>query len=233
MSTTETTTETSMRAEDSSGVLVPTDSPSLKVARGIDFHSDPFVDDDSWAQPPRAADRRLKFAAVALGLALVSIGGFAAGAKVQKSRASTTGAGAGGAAGFGGRGAGGAGFPAGAFPGGGTFGGGRNRPTTGTVSKVDGNVITLTKADGTEVTVTLSSDASIGRRTTEAATAIVAGERISVTGATAEDGSIAATGATVGDLEVTVAPGTGTGSGTDNSAATPTTPADLGGLLPK
>jgi hypothetical protein len=41
----------------------------------LNFSDSPFVDDDSWAEPPRAADRRLRIAAIVLGLGVVAIAG--------------------------------------------------------------------------------------------------------------------------------------------------------------
>ncbi len=190
----------------------------------LNFSDSPFVDDDSWAEPPRAADRRLQIAAVALGLGVVALTFFTLGARVGKSRAAATPV-AGGLGGLGGRGAGGFG---GGAPGG--FGG-RSRallPTVGKVTKVDGNTITMLSADGSTVTVNLADDTSIGRRKTQSAKNIAVGDEISVRGATGDDGSITATAATVGDVEPSAIPtgagtsgggfgnGTGVGAGAQN-----------------
>ena len=181
------------------------DVPATSNASLLNFSDSPFVDDDSWAEPPRAADRRLQIAAVLLGLGVVAMGFFTLGARMGKSRAATPAVGAGV---FGGRGAGGF---AGAGGGGGF--GGRSRallPTVGKVTKVDGNTITMTSSDGTIVLFTLADDTSIGRRKKQGAKNIAVGDEISVRGATAADGSITATVATVGDVEPSLNPTAGT-----------------------
>jgi hypothetical protein len=174
----------------------------------LSFSDSPFLDDDSWAQAPRAADRRLQIAAIALGLGVVALTFFAIGARIGKSRATATAPGA-----FGARGAGGFGG-IGATPGG--FGG-RARsflPTTGKVTKIDGNTITLTTTEGATVLVNLADDTSIGRRKIQPAKDITVGDEISVRGVTGDDGTISATAATLGDLEPSLIP-----SGANTSAA--------------
>jgi hypothetical protein len=168
----------------------------------LSFSDSPFLDDDSWAQAPRAADRRLQIAAVVLAFGVVALTFFAFGARIGKSRAaaSATPPGA-----FGARGAGGFGGIGGASGG---FGG-RARsflPTTGKVTKIDGNTITLSTADGAVVMVNLADDTSIGRRKIQRAKDISVGDEISVRGVTGDDGSISATAATLGDLEPSLVP---------------------------
>jgi hypothetical protein len=175
----------------------------------LNFSDSPFVDDDSWAEPPRAADRRLRIAAIVLGLGVVAIAFFILGARIAKSRVVTPVAGA-----FGGRAAGG-------FGGAGLGFGGRSRaaqPTIGKVTKVDGNTVTMTNTDGTTVIVNLAEDTSIGRRKTQPAKNIKIGDEISVRGVTGDDGAIAATAATVGDIEPSANPAgaLGLGSGVGN-----------------
>jgi hypothetical protein len=192
----------------------------------LNFSDSPFVDDDSWAEPPRAADRRLQIAAVLLGLGVVAIGFFTLGARIGKSRAATPTVGPGA---FGGRGAGGFGGAAGAG-----FGG-RSRallPTIGKVTKVDGNIITMTSADGTTVVVNLADDTSIGRRKTQDAKNIAVGDDISVRGATADDGSITATAATVGDVEPSVLPAAGLGVGIAGGVVSPSSVTSASGVAP-
>jgi Domain of unknown function (DUF5666) len=212
----------------------------------FNFSDSPFVDDDSWAEPPRAADRRLQIAAVMLGLGVMAIGFFTLGAKMGKNSAATPTAGPGA---LGGRGAGfgGAGF-GGAGAGGGGFGG-RARallPTIGKVTNIDGSTITMTSTDGTTVVVTLAEDTSIGRRKKQGVKNIAVGDDISVRGATAEDGSITATAATVGDVEPSAVPaagaigaggargagGAGGVSGADGSAVADPAQSGVGGVTP-
>jgi Domain of unknown function (DUF5666) len=211
----------------------------------LNFSDSPFVDDDSWAEPPRAADRRLQIAAVMLGLGVMAIGFFTLGANMGKNSAATPTAGPGAlggrGAGFGGTGLGGAGGA-----GGGGFGG-RTRallPTIGKVTNIDGNTITMTSADGTTVVVTLAEDTSIGRRKKQGAKNIAVGDDISVRGATAEDGSITATAATVGDVEPSAVPAAGAigaggtggaggvGRGADGSAVADPAQSGVGGVTP-
>jgi hypothetical protein len=230
-----------------------------RAASLLNFSESPFVDDDSWAEPPRAADRRLQIAAVLLGLGVVAVTFFTIGANVGKNRAASPVAGLGA---FGGRGAGGFGGLGGGIGG---AAGGRARaflPTVGKVTKVDGKTITMTTSEGTSVVVNLAEDTSIGRRTTKKANDIAVGDEISVRGTTGDDGVLAATAATVGDVEPSVlpvgaaggpggvglpalpsdaSPGVGLGSGTASAVttpdlaaepSTPTTTPTLGGLLP-
>jgi hypothetical protein len=97
------------------------------------------VDDDSWATPRPAADRRLKIIASGFAIALVALGGFTLGAKVGKDRATTTapagglglGLGRGGLGGLGGGGLGTGGLGAGGLGAGGLGGGGQNAGQNG------------------------------------------------------------------------------------------------------
>jgi hypothetical protein len=213
----------SMFTEDS---LVDSDVARSASQSILSFSDSPFLDDDSWAQAPRAADRRLQIAVVVLGLGVVALTFFAIGARIGKSRAadSTNPSGV-----FGARGAGGFGG-IGGVPGG--FGG-RARsflPTTGKVTKIDGSTITLTSTDGAIVVVNLADDTSIGRRKNQRAKDITVGDEISVRGETGDDGSISATAATVGDLEPSLIPSTanspaaGGVSGLGGAAASPVEP---------
>jgi Domain of unknown function (DUF5666) len=179
------------------------DSSAANTEALLNFSDSPFVDDDSWAEPPRAADRRLQIAAVALGLGVVALTFFTIGAKVGKGRAATPAVGLG--AGFGGRGAGGIGGIGGAGA-----GAGRARsllPTIGKVTKIDESTITMIGSDGTTVIVNLAEDTSIGRRKTQRPKDISVGDEISVRGATGDDGAITATALTVGDVEPSIIPG--------------------------
>ena len=137
----------------------------------LSFSDSPFLDDDSWAEPPRAADRRLKIAAAALGLSVLALTFFTLGAKLGKSR-------------------------------------------------------------GTTVVVLLAGDTSVGRRKKQTAKNIAVGDEISVRGVTGDDGSIAATAATVGDIEIAAVP-TGIASGAGQLGVDPLTPAqaDVGSAV--
>lgn len=97
------------------------------------------------------------------------------------------------------------------------YGNGKCHYDSGTVTKVNGNSITMVSADDSTIMVSLGDETSIGRRKTQAAKSIVVGDQISVRGVTGDDGSIAVTAATLGDVEPSAIPagliGGATGTG--------------------
>ena len=69
--------------------------------------------------------------------------------------------------------------------------------TVGTVSKVDGNVVTLTTAQGTTVNVQLSPDTTIEKTVTGSAADLKDGVSVTVSGQRGADGAVTASSITV------------------------------------
>jgi len=67
------------------------------------------------------------------------------------------------------------------------------RGTAGTVSKIENGVITLTARDGSTIRVITSASTTVQKTGTVTLNDIVAGESVSVTGETQQDGSVKAT----------------------------------------
>ena len=214
--------------------------PSESAPSALGFTPDEFIEDDAWAKPRPKGNRRLVVSATVLSALLLSLGAFSLGAKLGKSNATTSnplaalrsrfgGGGGGGAFGGAGGGNGGGGTNTNSALGallGDTSGSGAAAPVEGTVTKVEGRVITITQADGSTVTVTVANTAAIGRRTTKSFADIKAGDAISVVGDTDSAGNVAANSVTLGDLEATT-----TDASTASTTPPPSTGANLGGLL--
>lgn len=79
------------------------------------------------------------------------------------------------------------GMTQGDFPTGGGFGGG----TSGEITAIDGDVVTLTLEDGTTVTVTASSDTTY--TVTGSLTDLAVGDTVTAVGETDDDGNVTAT----------------------------------------
>ncbi len=169
------------------------DEVSVRQLTDVDLSEDPFADDLA-EQLQAAAPRRwaTRTTLVLAGLVLL-VGGFVAGAQVQKQWGGT---GTASTAGAGGRGTGfpqaGASFPAGLFgrgqgTGGTTTGG---NSTTGTVKLVDGTTVYITTAAGQ--TVIVKTDGSTTVETPGALSNLTAGSTVTVQGTTASDGSVTA-----------------------------------------
>jgi hypothetical protein len=168
------------------------DEVSVSPLSDVDLSEDPFADDLS-EQLQAAAPRRwaTRTTLILAGLVLL-VGGFVAGAQVQKQWGGT---GSSAATGTGNRGTGfpqaGASFPAGAFggrgQGTGTTGG---NSTTGTVKLVDGTTVYITTASGQ--TVIVKTDGSTTVETPGALSNLTAGSTVTVQGTTGSDGSVTA-----------------------------------------
>src|SRR6476661_7433106 len=111
--------------------------------------------------------------------------------------------GAGGGAGAQGSGGGGGFFGGGGGAGtggqGGAAGAGARRGATGTVTKVDGNTITMTDQQGKTVTVNLANDTPIVKTALGTTSDIKTGTRILVTGTRSGD-NVSATQITIADM---------------------------------
>ncbi len=172
------------------------DAPGSKnVQREDDMHvaddptmhldDDPFGDDLSEQLAARAPRRLANRATVYLAGAVLLIGGFVAGAQVEKNFGHLP-------------------TPAGAFPtafpsgfrgGAGGFGGGGNggggNATTGTVKFVDGTTVYITTANGDTVVVKTDSNTTVTQPGTVKDLSV--GAKVTVTGQTGSDGSVTAT----------------------------------------
>jgi hypothetical protein len=177
----------------------PVVDPAAPDSAGDGSGSEWAPDDGLGVELARAEPRRWwNRATLWLGAALLLVGGFAAGAQVQKSYGPGTGGGTGpvrGAGQFGGR-TGSSGADAGTGgPGGATAGPGAARSaTTGTVKLVDGSTLYVQTESGAVVTVRTSGGTAVqvpGRLGD-----FKAGERVNVDGVVGSDGTVTATSVT-------------------------------------
>lgn len=159
---------------------------------------DPFKDDLSQQLAAREPTRWANRATAILAGVVLLVGGFVAGAQVEKNfgHVGTTSGGTGNGAanaaqggyfpGGGGNGGGGAG-------GGGNGGGGTGGGTTGTVKFVDGTTVYITTSDGSVVTV--KTDGSTAIQVSQPGTVkdLPVGSTVTVSGQTASDGTMTAT----------------------------------------
>ena len=167
---------------------IPTSSGGGVGAAGADGS-------DAWPTAGPAKGLRIRLPIAIACLAVVALAGAAAGATLKKpSSNSTVQAGAigrnraNGAAGTdGAAGANGAAGAAGRFGGGGVF---------GTITKIEGNTITVTQRDGTTATVVLSSDTTVSKTVSGSVSDLTAGTSIAVRGTTA-DGKTTAESVTI------------------------------------
>jgi hypothetical protein len=95
-----------------------------------------------------------------------------------------------------------AGFRQGQFPGGanagdgsgsGLPGGGRGNLTSGTVTSVDGDVVTISLQDGSTVTVTTTADTTVTKTVDATVGDLTAGEEVVVSGTKDDSGNVTAT----------------------------------------
>jgi Domain of unknown function (DUF5666) len=146
----------------------------------VQLDDDPFADDLSEQLAARAPRRLANRATVYLAGAVLLIGGFVAGAQVEKNFGHLP-------------------TPAGAFPtafpsgfrAGGGNGGGGGTPTIGTVKFVDGTTVYITTASGDTVVVKTDSNTTVTQPGTVKDLAV--GATVTVTGQTGSDGSVTAT----------------------------------------
>jgi hypothetical protein len=163
--------------------------------------------DEDWTTTVPKKGIRLRLPAIAAIVAAVALLGIGTGATLKgRSASSTAGTSAAAAARPGGTGQAGTGQGG---PGG--FG----RPTTGTVTKVDGTTIQLTDSNGAAVTVTVPTGATITANKPGAAADITVGSTIAVVGTTANGTTTA--------QAVTINP-TGIGGGGPGGPAAGTAP---------
>ncbi len=142
---------------------------------------DPFADDLSEQLAARAPRRLANRTTVALAGLVLAVGGFVAGAQVEKHFGHV-----------------GTGTPASAFPtalpsgfraGGGGTGAGGNA-TTGTVKLVDGTTVYITTANGDVITVRTNGSTTVTQP--GSVTDLPVGSTVTVTGPAASDGTITA-----------------------------------------
>jgi Domain of unknown function (DUF5666) len=171
----------------------PTDefAPADGFGPADELADDPFADDLTQRLQARAPRRYTNRATVVLAGLVLLVGGFVAGAQVQKHFGATTGTGTpttfptnfrGGLGGAGGNAAGGGGT-------GGTGGGGN--ATTGTVKLVDGSTVYVTTANGDIVIVHTNAGTTISQP--GSLKDLTAGATVTVNGQTGSDGSVTAT----------------------------------------
>lgn len=183
-----------------SGRPAPMIEPEVPVPAddGSGWESAP--DDGLGAELARAEPRRWwNRATLWLGAALLLVGGFAAGAQVQKSYGPAKGAGAGPVRGGGGQFGGRTGSPGSdagtGGPGGASAGPGTPRSaTTGTVKLVDGTTVYVQTDSGEVVTVRTSGGTAV--RVPARLGDFKSGDPVSVDGAVGADGTVTATSVT-------------------------------------
>jgi hypothetical protein len=174
----------------------------------------PLDEQDEWLEdaeelPPRPRRRLLGTGANPIFLALLGVlaiaCGFIGGVLVEKGQTSS-GAAAGGATGLAARfaalrggtsgttGRAGAGGAAALFG----AGAGANRPTSGTVAYLAGDTLYVTNTEGNTVKVKTSAGTNVTKNVKASVSGIHPGEAVTVTGATAADGTVSAESISVG-----------------------------------
>jgi hypothetical protein len=203
---------------------------------------------DDWSQdeelPTRPRRRLLGVGANRLALSLLGVlliaCGFVGGVLVEKGQGSSSSAGAGagaGAVGFASRlralrasaGSGSGSSPASAAS---PSGAGFTRPTAGTVAYLAGDTLYLTTSEGNTVKVTTSPSTSVTKTVKASVNGIHPGEAVTITGATAANGSVSAETISVGSsggLAALFGAGGGAGASGSSSAAKGGEPALFGG----
>ena len=142
---------------------------------------DPFADDLTEQLAARAPRRYTNKATVLLAGLVLLVGGFVAGAQVEKhfgAGIQTTGNTP-------------AVFPTGGFRGGGGGGGGGGSATTGTVKFVDGTTVYVTTSNGDVVIVRTNGSTTVSQP--GSLKDLTVGATVTVTGQTGSDGSVTAT----------------------------------------
>jgi hypothetical protein len=170
---------------------------SVRDGAEVDLTEDPFADDLSDQLAAKAPRQIATRTTVILFAVFLAVGGFLAGAQVQKHWGKNSATTAGGAAGGAGQFAGG-GVRAGAsgFPGAGGFGGGQSQAsagTTGTVKLVDGDTVYIVTADGNTVVVKTNGSTSVQTSQAGSLKDLTAGATVTIQGQTGTDGSVTAT----------------------------------------
>jgi hypothetical protein len=163
---------------------------------GAEVLDDPFADDLDQQLAARAPQRWVNRGTVVLAGLLLLVGGFLAGAQVQKHFGATTGGRAGQNQNAGGNGAfaGGGGFQRG----GGQNGGDANGQTTsnvrtGTVKLVDGSTVYIQTPDGQVLTVRTNGSTAVQVTQPGALSDLTPGTQVSVEGPAGSDGAVTAT----------------------------------------
>jgi Cu/Ag efflux protein CusF len=179
--------------EDTANLDLVDPEPEPVTAEGVDLDDDPFADDLSDRLAAKAPRQYFTRATLVLASLVLLVGGFLAGALVQKTwgKTSTTSNSNNPFANLaGGRGA--SAFPGGNFPGGATASASSNAATTGTVKLVDGNTVYITTADGNTVIVHTSGSTAVQVAQNGKLTDIKTGATVTVDGTTGSDGSVTA-----------------------------------------
>jgi uncharacterized protein DUF5666 len=153
---------------------------SVDIEQTGDLGDDPFADDLAEQLAARAPRRYTNRATVVLAGIVLLVGGFVAGAQVQKHFGAGTGT------------ATPTTFPT-AFRNAGSnaAGGAGGADTTGTVKLVDGKTVYVTMANGNVLIVHINDSTAVSRP--GSLTDLTAGATVTVTGQTASDGSVTAT----------------------------------------
>jgi hypothetical protein len=169
----------------------------------VDLADDPFADDLSQRLDAVAPRRWANRTTVALAGLVLLVGGFVAGAQVQKhwgtpasGSSQTTNPYANGANPFAGGAGRGTGTGTGSGTGSGTTGTGAAAGTSGTVKLVDGTTVYLTTADGQTVIVKTTPSTSVSVNQAGSLRDLAPGASVTVKGQTASDGSVNATSIT-------------------------------------
>lgn len=141
---------------------------------------------------------------IALGLVIFALAGFYGGAKYESGKVTPVNAGAVSGAGGGGTAAGGTGFNRGNGGTGATgngatggFGGGFARGTSGKITAISGDTLTIQDAQGNEVKVQLQPSTTIVKTASGTKDDLTSGVTVTVGGQRASDGTVTATTITI------------------------------------
>lgn len=216
------------------------DSPDPLALQETPAHEQ--IEEEEWLEeseelPRRPRRRLLSPAPLALLAVLLTACGFIGGALVEKGQASSssssaaTGGGASRSAAL--RAAAGGGTRTGSSgreaAGSTASSGGFTRPTAGQVAYVAGHTLYVTNAEGNTIKVTTSAGTSVTKAVKATVKGIHPGETVTITGASAADGSLAAESISVGSsgsglaalLGGSTRSGSGTGAASGDSGAGP------------
>jgi len=187
-----------------------TSAPETAVQGREPVAYEPIDGEDDWQEEPAELPRRprrrlLTPIPLALLGVLLTACGFIAGALVEKGQSTSSSSSAGSAASLVSRfRALRAGAGSGTSAGSGVSGGssssstGFTRPTAGTVAYLDGSTLYVTNSEGNTVKVTTSAGTSVTKTVKASVKGIHPGESVTVTGATASNGTVGAESISVG-----------------------------------
>jgi hypothetical protein len=183
-------------AEDQQVDEHDTGAPPGQQRGEVDLIGDPFADDLADELAAKAPRRIVTRSTIVLAALTIAVGGFLAGAQVQKHWGKSSSQTANPFGNLGNLAGGANGFPSFGAPGQASAGaqaGTGSASTTGTVKLVDGTTVYIQTADGTVVTVKTSGTTAVQVSQAGTLKDLKVGATVSVDGQTATDGSVTAT----------------------------------------